>query len=167
MFERYFPKFIVEKVTDIRLDFLQENGIKGLILDIDNTLVPNFVKEADDAVVEWINDMKESGIRLCILSNASKERVIKFNEKVKVTAVHRAFKPAVKGFKRAAQIMDLEPGEIAVVGDQLFTDIKGGNKSKMTTILVKPIDANELLFVKLKRFPEKIILSQYNKKSKR
>ena len=164
MFTNLFPKLTIDKVSDIDMDFLNRHKIKGLILDIDNTLVPQFVKEADDAVVEWIKKMKASGIKLCILSNASQERVEKFNEKLNVIAVHRAYKPNVKSFLNAADLMGLKAEEVAVVGDQIFTDVVGGNKAKMTTILVTPIDKNEILFVKLKRYPEKIVLSHYKRK---
>lgn len=164
MLERFFPDLTIEKTQDISFEYLNSHGIKGLILDIDNTLVPNHQKDADDSVVRWIERMKDSGIKLCIVSNASQQRVIKFNEKLKINAIHRAYKPGTKKFLEAARLMNLKPDEIAVVGDQIFTDIRGGNKANMTTILVKPIDKNEILFVRLKRYPERFILSHYRKK---
>ena len=164
MFNKFFPDFFIDKTQDISLNFLNTNGLKGLILDIDNTLVPNHVKEADEAVVEWIERMKLSGIKICIVSNASRKRVIKFNEKLKVYAIHRANKPGTKNFLQAARLMNLKPEEIGVVGDQIFTDVYGGNRANMATILVKPLDKREVLFVRLKRDPEKFILAQYKKK---
>ena len=160
MLEKYFPKLMTDKVQDIDLNFLRNKGIKGLLLDIDNTLVPHG-KEADDNAVAWIERLKASGFRVCIVSNASKKRVIKFNERLMVQAIHRASKPSTKAFLKAIALMDIRPDETAVVGDQLFTDIHGGNKLNMFTILVKPIDKNEILFIKFKRIFEKYILSKY------
>lgn len=164
MFEKFFPDFLIDKTQDIHYEFLKRNGIRGLILDIDNTLVPNHVKEADEAVVRWMERIKSSGIKVCIVSNASQKRVVKFNERLKVYAIHRANKPGTKNFLQAARLMALEPKEIAVVGDQIFTDVYGGNKAEMKTILVKPIDKREVLFVRLKRYPEKLVLSKYKRK---
>ncbi|MCX7710912.1 MAG: YqeG family HAD IIIA-type phosphatase [Clostridia bacterium] len=160
MLEKYFPKLLLDKVQDIDLEQLKKRGIKGLLLDIDNTLVPHG-KEADDKAVAWIEKVKASGLKVCIVSNASKKRVIKFNERLKIFAFHRASKPGTKTFLKAIRLMNLKPDETAMVGDQLFTDVYGGNKLNMFTILVKPIDTNEILFIKFKRIFEKYILSKY------
>ena len=162
--EIFYPALVLDRVQDITEEVLEKNGIKGLILDIDNTLVPSHMKEADENTVMWIEKIKSAGFKVCIVSNASKKRVIKFNDRLKLYAVHRASKPGTKAFKKAARLMDLKNENIAVVGDQIFTDIYGGNRAKMFTILVKPIHARENFFVMLKRFPEKIILKSYRKK---
>jgi HAD superfamily phosphatase (TIGR01668 family) len=166
MFEKFHPRLIVDKFQDIKLNILAENGIKGIILDIDNTLVPQHMKEADENAVKWIEMVKSSGFKVCIVSNATKKRVIKFNEKLKLYAIHRAFKPGSGAFLKAARLMNLPPDRIAVVGDQIFTDIYGGNRVNMYTILVKPIHENEPFFVRLKRYPEKLVLKNYRKRSK-
>ncbi len=167
MNEKYYPSLALESVTDITTDILKANNIKGLILDIDNTLVPNHVAEADDSLIDWIESMKQAGIKISIVSNASKKRVIIFNKKLKLYAVHRAFKPSVRAFNRACRLMGLDNKNVAVVGDQIFTDIYGGNSAGMFTILVKPIDKREDLLVKLKRKFEKRVLRQYAEKLKR
>lgn len=164
MFDKYYPDFVVNSVRDIKADFLKANGIKGLILDIDNTLVATHIKEADEKLLTWIKDMKENGIQLCIVSNASLKRVTLFNEKIKIHAIHRAYKPFIKGFAAGAKKMNLLSSEVAMVGDQIFTDVRGGKKAGMKTFLVKPIDPKELLFVWLKRFLERIVLKSYYKK---
>jgi len=156
---------MVDRVQDIDLDFLKKNNIKGLILDIDNTLVAYHVKEADQNAIEWIERAKNSGLKVCIVSNASRKRVVKFNEKLKLFAIYRASKPASRAYKKAARLMDVELDEVAVVGDQIFTDVYGGNRIGMYTILVKPIDKRESILVMLKRFPEKLVLSKYMKKA--
>jgi len=121
-------------------------------------------KDADENAISWIAELKGKGFKVCILSNAAEKRVLRFNKNLDVTAIHRAYKPAGKAFLKAAKEMCLEPESIAVVGDQIFTDIYGGNKANMFTILVKPIDKKEILYVRLKRGPEKIVLSSFNKK---
>lgn len=164
MLEMFFPDLIVDKVQDIELEQLIERGIKNLILDIDNTLVPNHVKVADDSTVDWIEKVRESGFEVCIVSNATKKRVVKFNEKLKLDAVYRALKPGSWAFKKAMGIMNAKPLETAVVGDQIFTDIYGGKRLNLFTILVKPIHKNEALFVKFKRYPEKFVLDRYHRR---
>ncbi len=165
MKHEFYPKLILDSVKDITYELLTSNNIKGLILDIDNTLVPNHVAEADESTLRWIEKMKASGLKLCIVSNAARKRVIRFNDKLSLDAVHRAFKPRTGAFEKAQRIMGLESHDIAVIGDQIFTDIYGGNKAGMFTILVKPIDRREGIFVRLKRFPEKRILDDYRKKA--
>ncbi|MDF2984611.1 MAG: superfamily [Eubacterium sp.] len=164
MLEKYYPDLYYDSIRHIDLDMLKTKGIKGFILDIDNTLVPMHSKDADENAMKWIADLKNRGFKVCILSNAAEKRVVRFNKDISVLAIHRAYKPAGKAFLRAAEQLDLEPESIAVVGDQLFTDIHGGNKANMLTILVKPIDKKEILYVRLKRGPEKFILKKYMKK---
>lgn len=164
MFEKFYPKVILDKVQDISIEKLDKNNIKGLILDIDNTLVPEHMKEADENAVKWIERIKGAGFKLCIVSNASKKRVIKFNERLQLYAIHRALKPGTKAFEKAGRLMDFKNENIAVVGDQIFTDIYGGNRVNMFTILVTPIHKRESFFVMMKRLPEKLVLRSYYKR---
>ena len=164
MIEKYYPDLYYDSIRHIDLDMLKSRGIKGVILDIDNTLVPMHSKDADENAVTWISELKSKGFKVCILSNAAEKRVLRFNKDIDVTAIHRAFKPAGKAFLKAASALGLEPENIAVVGDQIFTDIFGGNKANMLTILVKPIDKKEILYVRFKRGPEKLVLRSFAKK---
>lgn len=166
MLESFFPDLIVDKIQDINLQDLKNRNIKGLLLDIDNTLVPMHIKEADENAIKWIERVKANGFNVCIVSNASKKRVIKFNEKLKLYAIHRASKPGISAFRKAMRLIDVKPEETAVVGDQIFTDIFGGNRIDLMTILVSPINKKESFFIKLKRFPEKFILSKYKQANK-
>lgn len=160
-----FPNLYVDSINEITAEILKNNHIKGLILDIDNTLVPNHVAEADDNAVKWIEEMKAHGFRLCIVSNGAKKRVIRFNERLKLYAVHRAMKPVGRAFRKAGRMMGLENRQIAVVGDQIFTDIYGGNRAGMFTVLVKPIDTREGRLVRMKRIFEKRILERYSNRA--
>ncbi|MFZ5989576.1 MAG: YqeG family HAD IIIA-type phosphatase [Bacillota bacterium] len=161
MIEKFYPDLKVDKVQDIDLDFLIKKNIKGLILDIDNTLVPDHVEEADENALKWIEKVKKAGFKVCIVSNASQKRVIKFNEKIKVYAIHRASKPGSKSFLKAQRFMDIKPEQIAVIGDQIFTDIYGGNKLNMFTVLVRPIDSREFVVVRVKRVIERYVLARH------
>ena len=165
MIERFFPDLMVDSISDIDLLKLKERNIKGLILDIDNTLVPSRTKEAGNQTIDWFESVKDKGMKACIVSNASRTRVVKFTENLKVFAIHRASKPSSKALIKAAKHMGTLPEETAVVGDQIFTDIYGGNKLNMYTILVKPIDKREFFFVRLKRIPEKLVFRNYHKKT--
>ncbi|MDP4094588.1 MAG: YqeG family HAD IIIA-type phosphatase [Bacillota bacterium] len=162
MLEKFFPDLTYNRVSEINLDLLKEKGIKGFILDIDNTLVPNHA-EADENAVRWMEKIQKEGFKVCIVSNASKKRVIKFNERLKVNAIHRASKPGSKAFKAAFKLMGLTSKEAVIVGDQIFTDIYGGKRVGILTILVTPIDKKESVLIKLKRVGEKIVLKRYKK----
>lgn len=164
MTDIFYPSLAVDSIRDITVELLDKNNIKGLILDIDNTLVPNHVADADENTVQWIEGMKSAGFKLCIVSNASKKRVVRFNDRLQLYAVHRATKPGTRAFEKAGRMMDFKNKNIAVVGDQIFTDIFGGNRVGMFTILVKPIDKHEGSLVKFKRILEKRILKRYARK---
>jgi uncharacterized protein len=162
MFERYFPSICVNKYDDINFKELKSKGFKGIIFDIDNTLVATHTKEPDLMLINWLNNVKELGFKMCIVSNASRLRVALFNRKICLNSICRAGKPLKYSFIKAAKIMGVNPSEVVVVGDQIFCDISGGNRALMMTVLVKPIHKKELWFVRLKRIPEKFILLKYN-----
>ncbi len=162
--ELFFPNLIVDSINDIKLNVLQENNIKGLIIDIDNTLVAWDIKEADERAMRWIAYFKEQGIRVCLVSNNTEDRVVKFNEKLKLFAVHRANKPRRAPFIKALNHLQTKPEETAMIGDQIFTDVLGGNRLNMFTILVTPISQKEFPFIRVKRFFEKIILKKYQER---
>ncbi len=163
MIEKLYPGLAIDRVQDISLEILKKNNIKGIILDIDNTLVPTHTREPDEKCMEWIVRMKEAGIGLCIVSNASLQRVTKFNEKLSLHTIHRAYKPSTEAFHKGAALMGIESRNVAVVGDQIFTDVYGGNKAGMLTILVNPLHKKEFFFVRMKRIPEKYVLASYKK----
>ncbi|AGC68265.1 HAD superfamily (subfamily IIIA) phosphatase, TIGR01668 [Thermoclostridium stercorarium subsp. stercorarium DSM 8532] len=154
------PDLYIKSVFDLDVNWLKERGIKGVLLDIDNTLVTHKQKIPDEKVVELIKRFQENGIKAAIVSNARKKRVAVFNEKLGLYAKHRAFKPSNRGFLKAMSDLNLAPEETAVIGDQLFTDIRGGNRIGLTTILVDPLDKNEPATVRIKRIFEKLFLKR-------
>lgn len=154
----FLPDIFADKVYDIDLDGLKKNGIKGFIFDIDNTLVTYAQPTATDEVKAWLKRLEDMGFKLYIVSNNDKERVRIFSESANLMHFGKALKPLSYFLRRACRNMGIKPEETVLVGDQLFTDIWGGNFLKMTTVLVNPISDVEGKFVKFKRKFEKRIL---------
>ena len=158
-----YPNEYINSVKDITKELLQENNIQGIILDVDNTLI-DYERRIPEGIPEWVAKMKESGIKFCILSNSNKEEKIK---KVATTLdmpyLFFGKKPLKSGFKKAMKVLQLESSKIAVVGDQILTDVIGANRVKMFSILVKPIKEKDYLLTKIKRPIEKLIINQYMK----
>lgn len=158
-----YPKEYLGSVKEISIDLLEKNHIKGLILDVDNTLI-DFNKKILEGVETWVQDLKKAGIKLCILSNSNKlEKVKNVAGKLNVPFIYFAKKPFKSGFRKAKELLKLEEKEIAVVGDQIMTDVIGANRSKMFSILVKPIEEKDYLVTRIKRPLEKIIIKRYLK----
>ena len=135
-----YPNLYVKKVEDITIEKLIKNKIKVLILDVDNTLI-DYYKNLSETVITWAKEMKGQGIKLYILSNTNnKQKVEEVAKKLDIPYKHFAMKPFKKGFKYIENQLKQKPENIAVIGDQIFTDVLGGNRCKMFTILVDPID---------------------------
>ena len=148
------------KTTDITPEILRERGIRGLILDVDNTLTTHDHPVPAEGIPEWIETMKRSGIRLMILSNNRRERVEPFAKLLGLPFVPDAGKPLKKGYISAMKLMRLKKRETAAVGDQLFTDIWGANFAGITSIFVQPIEkeGRKERFIRFKRVLEKPFL---------
>lgn len=161
-----YPKYYCKKVTDIDIDFLKENNIKGLILDVDNTLI-DFDLNLLDGAKEWNQKLKSNGIKTVIVSNTNKKnKVESVANALEIEYVYKAFKPLKKGLKKGIKLLDLKNENIATVGDQIFTDVIGGNRLKMFSILVEPIAKKDLLITRLKRPIERFIIKKYKKSLK-
>ena len=160
MYEKLIPDMIVENIYQIDLDFLKEKGITSLVLDIDNTLVPQKSKFPDKTTIEWLEKVKKEGFKICLISNNTKRRVNEFKEKVSVPGIAWAIKPRKGAFKKALKILDAKPNETALLGDQIFTDIFGGQRAGLYTILVKPLSKEELGWTKLMRRAERHVLKR-------
>ncbi len=152
------PTVFVDSVFDIDLEELKKKGVKAFIFDIDNTLAPYALPVPDEKTRAWLGELSEKGFSVFFASNNSEERVKLFAESVGLPYKSRALKPLGIFIKKACRSMGVSLKETALVGDQLFTDIWGGNWLKMYTILVKPISDVEGKFVKFKRRFEKRIL---------
>ena len=158
-----YPKLYLNNVKEINISILNKYKLKGLILDIDNTLI-DYNKNLLEGAEKWAENLKQQGIKLCILSNSNhKNKVENVAKKLNIPYIYFAQKPLKKGFNKAKEILKLEPNEIGVVGDQILTDVVGANKSNMFPILVKPIDEKDIFITKIKRPVEQIIINKYLK----
>ena len=160
---KLYPNLYLTNVKEITLEILKENKIKGLILDVDNTLI-DYDKNLIDGAKQWCDNLKRNGIKICILSNTNKIKKVEMVAKIlDLEYIYFAHKPNKKGFYKAQELLGLELSEIATVGDQVFTDVFGGNRVGMFTILTKPIDRRDILITKLKRPFEKVVIKKYLK----
>lgn len=158
-----YPKELLNKVEEITIEFIKKNKLKGLILDVDNTLI-DYNKNLSQEKIEWAKNLKGQGVKLYILSNSNKkEKVEKVANKLEIPYKLFAKKPSKKGFLEIQKELNLKLEEIGVVGDQIFTDIIGGNRCKMFTILVEPVDKKDLLITAWKRPIEEMIKNRYKK----
>ncbi len=162
MFERFFPDRYVSSTYIIDYEKLYEEGVRGLIFDIDNTLVPHGAP-ADERAVRLFARLKDIGFRCCLISNNQEKRVKTFNEPIRVDYVYNAHKPSVKSYIKAMEIMGTDRESTVFIGDQLFTDVWGAKRAGIPNILVKPIHPREEIQIVLKRYLEKIVLYFYRK----
>lgn len=160
-----YPNLYLNTVKEITLEMLEQNNIKGLILDVDNTLI-DFNKRMPEGIKEWADNLKKCNIKMCIVSNSNhKEKVENTAKKIEVPYIFFAKKPCTGGLKKASEIMNLENSQIAVAGDQIFTDVIGANRAKMFSILVKPIDEKDIWITRFKRPIENKIIQKYLKQT--
>lgn len=165
MFKRLLPDQIVNTVFDIDLDELQAHGVKGIITDLDNTLVSAATPLATPKLIAWLDLVKERGFKVIILSNNNNTRVGKFAEPLGIPFIPAARKPAGAAFRRALKLMELSSEQAVVVGDQMLTDVLGGRRAGLHTILVTPIAPKEEGWAtQINRRIEKIALARLRKK---
>ena len=158
-----YPNDFFNNVREIKIEYLNKHNIKALILDVDNTLI-NYYKEMEKGTKEWCQDLKNKGIKMYILSNSNKrDKVEKIAKDLQVPFRYFAKKPLKSGFKKAQKELGLKSEEIAVIGDQLLTDIIGANRCRMYSILVNPIKEKDIWRTRLKRPIEKMIMKNYKK----
>ena len=156
-----FPKLYLKNVLDISVALLQKENIKGILIDVDNTLLYLY-KTLLKGVEEWVENMKKNEIKMCILSNTNqKDKVKKLGEQLQIPYVYFAKKPLKSGFKKGAKILELPYQQIAVVGDQITTDVWGANRMKMFSILTKPLEEKDIWITKIKRPFDAYIINKY------
>ena len=163
--ECFYPDVYLDSAYEVDFESLYLKGFRGVIFDIDNTLVPHGAP-ADDRAVKLFERLKNIGYRCCLISNNQEPRVKMFNEKIQVDYVYNAHKPSTKNYKKAMEIMGTDTEDTLFVGDQLFTDVWGAKRAGIKSILVKPIYPKEEIQIVLKRYLERIVLHFYFKKLK-
>ena len=161
MLKILYPKLYAPSLVEIEPELLEKLGLKGILLDLDNTIVSRDSNRYSEEVGEWLGELRARGFRLGIVSNNSRQRVGAVAGLLGLPAVHRAVKPLVGPFRRAMGMLGTKPAETALIGDQIFTDIFGGNLCGLYTILVVPLQGKEFWGTRLFSRPlEKIVLAR-------
>ncbi len=162
MLKGFYPDCYMKSTYDIDFDAYYEKGYRGIIFDIDNTLVPHGAP-ADERSKQLFAHLKELGYKVVLLSNNKEPRVKMFNDVVKVSYIFKAGKPLVKNYVKAMEMMGTNKENTLFVGDQLFTDVWGAKRTGIHNVLVQPIDKKEEIQIVLKRYLEKIVLASYKR----
>ncbi|MCF8002236.1 MAG: YqeG family HAD IIIA-type phosphatase [Halanaerobiales bacterium] len=160
MLQKLNPDAYYKSIFTINIENLKESDIKGIIVDIDNTIVPWNDKKISDEVFNWFKNLIKEGFRLCLISNGMTKRVEYFSNQLDIPAIGTAVKPRKKAFRKALKILGLKKEKVAVIGDQIFTDVLGGNRMGFMTILVDPLNKDEFITTKIMRFIEKIVFNR-------
>jgi HAD superfamily phosphatase (TIGR01668 family) len=164
--ERFYPDREQDSAYDIDYEALYEIGYRGIIYDIDNTLVPHGAPATDRAVALF-DRLHGIGFDTVLLSNNKEPRVKSFADEVHSRYIYKAGKPSRKGYMEAMRLMGTEAGTTLFVGDQLFTDVWGAKRTGIVTILTKPIHPKEEIQIVLKRRLEAIVLFFYHRKTRK
>lgn len=151
------PKYWIKNVLEIDREFLDRYGIDALILDLDNTLSMHGDPAAEEGIPEWLDKMREMKVPMTVVSNNTNKRVAPLARKLGLPFIANGAKPLTIGINRALKFMGTDRKRTAVVGDQIFTDVMGGNFAGMPTILVEPFHTEKNIFFKIKRAAEGVV----------
>ena len=165
MLETFYPDQYVDSAYELPFEELYEKGYRGIIFDVDNTLVPHGAP-ADKRSRELFVRLREIGFSICILSNNKEPRVAPFAKEVDSPYLFKGGKPSRKGYQKAMFVMKTGRHNTLFVGDQLFTDVWGARRTGLYSILVKPIDPKEEIQIVLKRYLEAVVLWFYRRRKK-
>lgn len=149
---------VYRRITDIDIEFLKQNNIGTLLLDVDNTLSTHHGTKLVDGLTEWLDSMKAEGINLVVVSNSRKWRIEPFAGKIGLPFVSLACKPLPLGYRKAVKMLGAEKKQCAIIGDQIFTDVLGANLYGIKSLLVRPIKLEDGTSFKIRRYFEKKIL---------
>ncbi|MFC4618065.1 YqeG family HAD IIIA-type phosphatase [Camelliibacillus cellulosilyticus] len=164
MLERFLPDQHVNSIYDITPDELKSKNVKGIITDLDNTLVAWHEQLATPELMIWFKEMQEAGIAVTIVSNNQEKRVRAFSEPLDIPFISQARKPLTRAFEQALREMGLAKDDVVVIGDQLLTDVWGGKRLGVHTILVVPVAMTDSWTTKLNRKIERFILKKLRRK---
>jgi uncharacterized protein len=162
--KKFLPDEHVKSILDIHPEDLKKRGVKGIITDLDNTLVEWDRPSATPELVKWFEQIKKNNILVTIVSNNNELRVKEFSDPLQIPFIFRARKPMVRAFNKALSQMGIKKEEAVVIGDQLLTDVLGGNRSGFHTILVVPVAQTDGFFTKFNRFTERRIMNWFRRK---
>lgn len=155
MYSKLMPKAFFHNIFDITPQWLKDHGIKAIVTDLDDTLTVHRSAVADKRVEAWFKTMTDAGFPVCVLSNNTGDRARRFCDSRRLKYVSSAMKPLKKGFRAACRICNTQPDKTAMIGDQIFTDIWGGNRAGLYTIAVAPVGEKATTAISMKRLLEK------------
>ncbi len=156
---RWRPDAIVDRVEQIDVEALRERGVRGVLLDIDNTIARWQCEKVAEPVQAWLQALKQADIPVCLVSNSLwSQRPVRMAAQLGVGYIPHAGKPRRRGLRQALQQIRVPPDQAVIVGDQLFTDIWGGRRMQMRTILVRRVHRREFIGTYLHRFLERVVL---------
>lgn len=156
------PDIKLHGITDITVEILNKFNIKALLLDVDNTMSTHHGQALTEGLLEWIDRMNKNGIKLMVLSNSKRKRIEPFAERISLPFISLGCKPLPTGYLRGVRALGEKRKNVAIVGDQIFTDVLGGNLVGVKTVLLTPIKPEDGLSFKIRRNLEKKIYKHYN-----
>lgn len=162
--ENYMPDFAVEAVYDLTVQSLKNQGIKAVLVDLDNTLIAWNNPDGTPEMKQWLQDLRDAGIRIIVVSNNSKKRVQRAVEKFGIDYIYWALKPFTFGIDRAMKEFYYEKNEVVMVGDQLMTDIRAAHRAGIRSILVKPLVQHDSIKTQINRARERRVMKQITEK---
>ncbi len=163
LLQTFYPGEYVDSVYGIDFEGLYRRGFRGILFDVDNTLVPHGAPATSQSV-ELFRRLHEMGFATCLISNNKEPRVRPFAEAMETPFVYKADKPSRRGYEEGMTCMGTDRSDTLFIGDQLFTDVWGANRTGIHSILTKPIDPHEEIQIVLKRYLERIVLFFYKRK---
>lgn len=158
MIELYKPDMYIKDIYAIDYKKLKSFGIKCILFDLDNTLVPYYRVKPTRKLKDFIENVKDMGFKVILFSNATKKRLTPFKNTLEVDCSASSRKPSEKKFKKVLKEYKFEQSEVAIIGDQIVADIFGGNRMGIFTVLVNPISKKEPIWTKFNRFRENRII---------
>lgn len=161
------PDFVFDRFSDITVEFLQQQGIRALLCDVDNTLSPYEDAEPNAAVRAWVNDMRQNGIALALVSNNDAKRIETYNTALGLVAFANAGKPSRKCYRKAIAALGVPLADCAVLGDQLLTDCWSARRLKIPCLIVAPIRDKKSLFFRVKRAIEIPFMRAYHRRAEK
>ncbi|MEK4759393.1 YqeG family HAD IIIA-type phosphatase [Viridibacillus sp. FSL E2-0187] len=163
MYNFLMPKEFVTSIYEITPDKLKQLGVRGIITDLDNTLVEWDRPDATEKLIEWLKTIREAGIQVMIVSNNKELRVKAFADPLELPYIFNARKPMGNAFKRALKRLNMQHHEVVMVGDQMLTDVLGGNRLRIHTILVKPVALSDGFVTRFNRMVERRVFNYLKK----